>query len=225
MLAFRFCCCFASFSSRLPLLVRRWAFGGFAAFWLSVLLLLALLRAPVPPAALVAVVAVAGALPLASLLVFLAAVAPLFALSFLVRSLFFVRFVSPAAASWGLRGRRGVGFGAPVPSWSRRRVGFGCPPVLWGCRVPFRWACVSPAALARLRRSSLVFAVRPALLVRRSGVVVLFWACVVPFHDKTNESKNTNVKKCGSPIGSPQNPTTTLDKSAIACYITFVATG
>lgn len=112
------------------------------------------------------------------LLLVLSGVAPLwFAAFVVVRRFCFVRFVCPSAASLGLSGRRG-----------RRlcrspRFGFVRPSAAWGLRVPFpaaRWACVPASGLSSLRASSFVWAVRPAVVSRRSGVVLVWWVFLSP---------------------------------------------
>lgn len=84
---------------------------------------------------------------------------PLWLAGLLVRSALFVRF------------RRPVGcppFGASVARWCRF------------AGLPCGWRCVSASALPVVRSRFWVWAVRPAVVRRRSGVVCFFWVWVSP---------------------------------------------
>lgn len=102
----------------------------------------------------------------------LVALSPWGLLFLLVRRVCFVRFLSPSAASLGLVGRRG----RRVPVRGRWR-----PPVPGLCCFASSWrSCwrVVPAAcLPSLCASCVVWCVRPAVVRRRSGVVLLWWVC------------------------------------------------
>ncbi len=84
---------------------------------------------------------------------------PLWLVGFVLRSALFVRFPAPSF----------------VPS--------GCLALRRWCRVlglPCGWRCVPASALSSVRSSCFVWAVRPAVLRRRSGVVLFFWVWVSP---------------------------------------------
>lgn len=84
---------------------------------------------------------------------------PIWLLVFLVfRRLFFVRFPRPS------------GFRAGLP-WFR------------GFWFVFSWSCVSAASLPALRRCCFVWSLRPAVVSRRSGVVLAFWVLWSPSPD------------------------------------------
>lgn len=230
MLAFRFCSCLSCRARSLFGAASAWASFSvrffFGCFFVAALLFVAAawgfsrcgaVFVPSLCLWLAAFLLGLGGLALVSVPLFFAV--PLFLRAVLVvaRPVFFVRFVSPWAASWGLVGWRGSGFGFRCGSWR------WAPPSAWGLGVRGSWVCVSPAALSAL--SGFGFCARPALVSRRSGVVLRFWVFVTTENPKSNKSKNTSVKNSGVAIAPPQNPTTTLDKFVIACYITFVATG
>lgn len=110
-----------------------------------------------------------------------------------VRSVFFVRFRSPSVASFGgfrawrrlcvpwlsRRAARRLAVSRVRPSvfgggFVRPVSGLGLLPRCAG------WRVVPAAALPALRASSWVWAVRPAVVRRRRGVVCAFWVFVVP---------------------------------------------
>lgn len=99
-----------------------------------------------------------------------------------LRSAFFVRFSSPSSA-----------LGSAAASVLRP---FAFPPCAWGCGgfsgCAFRWRVCSASALPSVRRSALVWAVRPAVVARRSGVVLFFWVFVAQ-----NETETVNVNQNG----------------------------
>lgn len=79
-----------------------------------------------------------------------AVLSPLFVVWAVLRAVLFARFPRPAFV--------------PSGAWAAR---FGCS-----------WRCVSAAALPRVRASRCVWAVLPAVVSRRSGVVSFFWVFV-----------------------------------------------
>lgn len=90
------------------------------------------------------------------------------------RRLFLVVFCCPSASGWGLSGSSGL--------WLRRS-GFGFVRPVFGLgRLPrgYGWVVVPASRLAAARLSFFVWAVRPAVVARRSGAVVAFWVFVSP---------------------------------------------
>lgn len=182
-MAFRFSALFLSLARRVRAL---WVWGAFGAFALLVLVAFSgsPLCASLPLWLAVAGVLVAlGLLPLAWALAFVG-------LAFRALScLFLVRRPCPA---WGSASRRAcwracffLGGGLPgrAAVFWRRGAGSALP----------RWRCVSPAGLARARSfpGCVVLSAVPAVVRRRSGVVVAFW--VLAGGSFPCESKNTNV--------------------------------
>ena len=93
-----------------------------------------------------------GLVFLARLVLFVAAGVPWFLrlLAFVLRSLLFVRFPRP----WFV------------------------PPCAWGCRrsgAGVGWFCCPLSALSSVRRRCCVWAVRPAVVSRRSGALLFVW--------------------------------------------------
>ena len=125
--------------------------------------------------------------------------------------LFVVRRPCPA---WGSASRRA--------SWRACFFAAGGFPsraaVLWRCgagsALP-RWRCVSPSGLARARSFSgcVVLSVVPAVVRRRSGVVVAFW--VLAGGSFPCESKNPNKKQ--NPNKSPRHRLGEKQKQTIKC--------
>ena len=67
----------------------------------------------------------------------------------------------------------------PRPSWFPRGCGSACR----ACRsagLPFGWRCVPVSSLPAVRRAWFVWAVRPAVVRRRSGVLLWVWVWVSP---------------------------------------------
>lgn len=78
-------------------------------------------------------------------------------------------FLSSVPPFWSWRGR--LLSGRWVRRWPPRSCGRG------SCRSGFSgsWACVSPAVLRSLRLSAFVWWVCPAVVARRSGLVLRVW--------------------------------------------------
>lgn len=87
------------------------------------------------------------------------ALAPLWGVWLAVRGFCFVRFPRPARCPSGLGS-----------VWFALR----------GSSAPVGWRCVPVSALPAVRRSCFVWAVRPAVVRRRSGVVCFVWCWVSP---------------------------------------------
>ena len=103
--------------------------------------------------------------------------------AWLLRSALFVRFPSPSAA---------LGSAAAL---ALRPLAF--PPCAWGCGglsgCAYRWRVVSAAALPAVRRRLPVWVVRPAVVRRRSGLVLFFWVFVAENPEETKAGTETEI--------------------------------
>ena len=128
--------------------------------------------------------------------------------------LFVVRGVCPAVPAW-LRVACGVSSLSVFPRPRVRASGWVAPRWVarWSPSPCPRWVCVSPSSLAAgLSAGGVCLAVRPAVVRRRSGLVVSVWALVVgPFvfadERHTNQAAAISRTKKAARLSARRNKT------------------